>query len=162
MARHSDAVLEKMATTHVWYEVKMMVHTARRGTPAGDDVLGFTVLESYLLHVRNLAEYLTKTNPRKTDLVASDYFDQPWGGVTLPADFDITAIHRRLAHLTTERLATNVPGQGYSWAGPTGDRARLAIQIRRAFGHFRGDLASAHPHRAAWFDACWQLLRQLR
>jgi hypothetical protein len=162
MARHPIDVLEKMATEHVLYEVQMMASTARRQTPAGDLVLGFAVLESFLLHCRNLAEFLTKANPSGTDLAAKDYFDQPWAGATLPTDFDIKAIHRRLAHLTTDRLATNVPGQGFSWAGPTADRARRAVQIRRAFGQFRGDLASVHPDRAVWFDDCWQLLRQLR
>jgi hypothetical protein len=150
-----------MATKHVLYEVQMMVATARRQTPAGDDVLGFAVLESFLLHCRNVAEFLTKASPAGSDLAARDYFDQPWAGVALPADFDIRAIHRRLAHVTIERLSTNVPGQGYSWAGPTRDRARRAVQIRRAFGQFLRDLRPLHPDRAKWFDDCWQELRQM-
>jgi hypothetical protein len=156
MARHSPDVLERMAVEHVTYELRMLGYTAGKGTPAGDVGLGFAVLESYLLHCRNIAEFLRKgQNLRPNDLVAHDYFDASWAGVTLPPRFPITDLNRRLAHLTTDRLTSNALGSGFDWSAGAprpGDRAQWARMLQKPFGQFLGDLRAVHPDRAAWFD----------
>ena len=84
-------------------------------------------LECALLHLRNVVDFLLNlppTNPGfQTDVVADDYFDTSWSGrpVFLLGD-DAEAhkglmkdLHRRLAHLSTQRLQKQTPTGGFDW-----------------------------------------------
>lgn len=110
--RHKEQVLERMAREHVAYSLRMSVALASKPVPNGDIVLGNAMLESYLMHCRNLSEFLSKRpgdgSPlRPSDIIAADFFDDPDRLKTfdLPAWFDTVEIHRRLA--TSARNASS-------------------------------------------------------
>ena len=161
MARLPDAQLEALAE-HVGYELRMAAVLERHPHHPQDLPVGNALLESYLIHCRNLYEFLVAATPRKSsDVIAADYFDEPARRTpaVFPNWFEVTAIHRRVAHLTTERLEGNSP-DGFSWAVTAlGDRARWGRETVRAFGQFVGDLRLAHPDRAAWFDEPFTMAR---
>lgn len=161
---HPLAQLEAMAREHVRYEVERMADLSRLGVsgarvtgPPGStagyqlQLVNQSILEAYLIHVRNVDEFLGSARGRRPlDVVGADYFDRPWrGGCLEPADRQ--EIDRRLAHLTLQRLGD----EAYDWSGGQGlaGRARLADVALAAFGRFVADLESAHPDRAAWFLA---------
>ena len=128
--RHAIGDLQAMAEEHVNYEVSMAFVLARPWRVYEDLLIGVAVLESYLLHVRNVHEFLT--TPRRPafpfDVVGADYFDRPWKGSCLePAEKQ--QIDRRLAaHLTLQRLQSNQAGGRYNWASPGGDRTLARVE----------------------------------
>src|SRR5437762_1252126 len=121
-----------------------------------DALLREAVLESYLIHVRGLNEFLLKgrdgRGTRVDDVVAEDYFDGRWSTVVpLLIQPELDDIHRRIAHLSTHRLARNTPGTRFNWAGQD-PLDRWARTIHGGLKSFIDDLRNAHPDRATWFE----------
>lgn len=152
MARHSRKVLRRMAEDHVAYELEAMAALSEVRSPPG--AIGFGLLESYLLHVRCLDEFLTK--PRgdrrwKQLVLASDYFEdptawQPAEGAFLSKD-ERFRIDRTIAHITTDRRSR------VAWANQRTRRSSWARRGLDVFDEFLALLASHHPERARWFAA---------
>lgn len=161
VARFTDADLESLAH-HVAYELRMVAVLEEHPHRPEDLPVGNALLESYLIHCRNLHEFLVATSARHpTDVIAADYFDEPerHSPAVFPHWFEISAIHRRVAHLTVERLEGNSPN-GFNWGVKAlGGRARWGRETVRAFGQFLGDLRTVHPNRAVWFDEPFQMAR---
>jgi hypothetical protein len=117
-ARRSDLRL-KRATDHVTYELKMMSrsvellveHIARR-----DDDTVRLVLEAFLIHCRNLLDFLyPPPSAQADDMLAEDLFADPlvWSRArpALPADVRAarTAVNKLVAHLSYQRRAYALP-----------------------------------------------------
>jgi len=103
---------------HIAYEVEMLALTSRellaRGvadlslmlTPSdADRLLNNILVESLLLHARNIDDFLTCTHKRRRegDVVAVDYNDG-WVPSRVLAASVRTLINRRVAHVTLDRL----------------------------------------------------------
>jgi hypothetical protein len=104
----------------IGYEVWMMGQCARMLTNGGlDEVVHNTVVESELLHARQLIEFLIiKPGTRPSDLCRTDFAPE-WPVEERPADVvtrlnaDYLLIHKHLAHLTRERVQPNLPEWKY-------------------------------------------------
>lgn len=79
------------------------------------------LIESFALHIRNLLEFLTKADPRKTDVSACDFFapSTDWTPITLAPSLEraCTRADKQIAHLTTTRTVT-IPDKEWpsAWA----------------------------------------------
>jgi hypothetical protein len=175
----SDDVLEHMADDHVFYELHRTLEFAHHGNvlPIGGNVppevradladwSQSAILESSLIHLRNVSDFLTKTRPTQkhaeTDLVADHYFVNGWHGRPdfifgtdkSAHDAVLKEIHRRVAHLTVQRHT--VP-----WSGAIEWQPYVTQQfpvLLRAFAAFLADLIKQEPGRAAWFNSSTDLL----
>ena len=151
--RYPGLLLERMAV-HVGYELRMVGCLMHDVSDEEDTPTGYAILEAYLLHVRTLSTFLGTSSDRAwpDDIVADDYFrgyHEPFSPLT--AD-DRGDIDRRLAHLTTDRLAGNLsPGAGFSWR-PGLDRSYWGKRVLKEFTHFLDALREDSPDRAAWFE----------
>lgn len=149
--RHALDDLEEMAHEHVGYELTRMALWTKQPSPHPN--VQEAILEAYLIHVRNVDAFLTgrSAGARDTDVVGQDFFDREWtldmGLLTPDQRIDI---HRRIAHITTQRLRRCTPNEVYNWAG-YGGLDTWAKRLMRGFGRFVGDLRLEHPDRAAWF-----------
>jgi len=158
---HSVEALEDMAH-HVCYEVEQLVLGV---VPNGVDLtvsVRNAMLEARLVHLRNLAKFLTDPRPscddvhKLTDLVADHYFDDGWhaprsvlGSSRERQGKVLNAINRRVVHLSTERRDTS-DVKPFRW-----DSSELIDAVPSAlagFAEFVAKLHDAHPERAAWFD----------
>ena len=123
------------------YEVKMLacllvniMEEATIETGAPWDRVGFNaVIESHLLHARNLIDFFVPTAPRKDDVLVSHFLETPLrtSGVEIDRLKVIRLeIHKRLAHLTQHRR-TNY--DGWSSLIITGDLMTLVEQFLQTF-----------------------------
>jgi hypothetical protein len=136
------AELEALAP-EVGYEVRMMAHTVVVGAqdfglPAEVwRVIRFGLLESCLIHIRNVDDFLGHPEPRRDDLTAADYRPgrTPKRFLT---DEERDAINGALSHLTRRRSGPNP-----EWP--------LAALARRGLDAFQAFLAGLEPTTAALF-----------
>jgi hypothetical protein len=145
------------AALHVGYEIDAMVQMAlrlHRGT--GDAILDNSLLESTLVHCRNLIEFLGP-NHQKDDIVPEDFV----GGWD-PADARIPpaalkSIHKHLAHLTKTRVTD---GQ-VEWPF-----TRIARDVLDAMGRFvdhcQANGSAATTILRAHYDVAQQRIRQIQ
>lgn len=149
---HDLGVLEQM-TPHIAYELN---HVASFSCCATTDdresaLAGTAFLEAYLLHLRNLDEFLSFDHkPRNRDAVrAAQYFDLVHEPFPLLDPDERAAVNRQLAHVSTGRL------EGRSWEARDGDQVR-AGWAKRAFEVFESFLIAldeaGHGDRRQWFD----------
>lgn len=102
-------------------------------------------LESFLIHFRNLLEFLAPLSPRKTTVTAAQFLDRDHGDkLDAPTSYR-KDIHRRLAHISSERL--EVDDRNKPW--PT---LRMADSMERAWQQFIDELRSKHSERVPWFE----------
>jgi hypothetical protein len=147
--RHGLEQLEKVAHKHVYYEMTRMAGYAVHRVPQAQEA----ILEAHLVHLRNMNEFLTKSlgRARPRDVVAADYFDEEWIGHKAPlTEATVLNLHRRLAHLSLDRLEGTDSTSEFNWAS-VGEPRSQARRVVSAFGRFLGDLETAHPERRDWF-----------
>jgi hypothetical protein len=141
-----------VATQHVSYELVMMAALADvRSPPGTEGFLTVGLLESYLLHVRNLNDFLgspagiVKRKGWNRTVVAAHYFDHAYPHRYALAKKERDRLNRKLAHITTARR----PNTRWDLAG---DRAAWADRVLWTFEHrFLSRLRKAHPAREGWF-----------
>lgn len=136
---------------HVDYEIWMLMsaHERLAGIHPGpsDEIARRALLESCLLHVRNLLEFFRTSKPHGDDLRAVDYFED-----SSPAKDEVTAlepsrgswedrrmreVHKALAHIVENRGQLNTDWSEWD----------LELVTRRLRVFF--DLLS--PERRVWF-----------
>jgi len=107
--------LKKISAEHLQHEVTMMVYAAENMPDEDTDKKGHAVaLESFLLHARNLIDFLfpRKRHSRK-DVVAKHYLSSGERKRLLtPDDFLVQTrkeVHSALAHLSLDRLKRKTP-----------------------------------------------------
>lgn len=143
----SEKTLRRVAREHVSYELQMMAYLSGAGVVGdADPCLGFGQLEAWLLHVRNLHEFLTTTRQQRDakgwrNVLAADYMPSGW----MPPVRCLTKAQRRridkaLAHISADRRA------GTSW-----DRPRLTKTVLDVFRSFYEPYVALHPRRNHWF-----------
>lgn len=179
----SDDVLEHMAEEHVFYELHRTLEFAYFGNVlpmrhdldplVRADLMAWSqssILEASLIHLRNISDFLTKPRPTskhaESDLVADHYFVDHWSG---RPDFIfggdpgehrtmLAEIHRRVAHLSTQRYTVKGVG-AFEWQQYVETQFPILLQ---AFGRFLTDLQEHEPERARWFDRSVDLLVNFR
>jgi hypothetical protein len=144
----SDQTLRRVARQHVSYELEMLGCLGGAGILAGaDPFIGFSQLEAWLLHLRNLHEFLTTTSQQRNNkgwrnVIAADYMPPGWN----PPRRCLTQAQRRridkaLAHISADRRA------GTSW-----DRPVLTHRVLDVFRQgFFTPWQELHPKRRQWF-----------
>jgi hypothetical protein len=99
----------KAASVHFAYEFNMLMFTRRCLLACVfEGLLHNAMLESYLVHFRNMVDFLWLPCGRQdTDLIASRYFQeaQPWrpGDISIELADARTRVNKLLAHLTYDR-----------------------------------------------------------
>jgi hypothetical protein len=104
-------------TEHLKYEIEMLTALPERlqTSVAEDVVIKNALIESFLVHVRNLADFFAKQ--RRTTLYASDFFtdskrwaelwnenDGQWNALKEKIEGIRERVHEQVAHLTKERV----------------------------------------------------------
>lgn len=118
MCQHTEEEHHELQalSEHLLYEIEMLKYTRDRieelhtGVVSADENHEYALFESFLIHTRNIYEFLFKKEKRKiTDVRADDFReDDPY---PIPCSVDKflndwagNMINKRLVHLTTDRL----------------------------------------------------------
>lgn len=180
----TDDVLKHMAKIHVPYELQRVVQfwvwgndvaLAPEPDASEEETMYRTgwvqaaILESALVHLRNVSDFLTKCRPTnkkfETDLVADHYFANGWrkrpdfiigGGKKKHKDL-LDEINWRVDHLTTQRYSIKDEGD-FKWNEYVKKQFPVILP---AFRLFLYDLMECEPERALWFDDSDALLTQV-
>lgn len=118
-SQRPDDVLKK-ASTHLHYEFWMLISTAHAlaSGVAAEDCLRNALLESFVIHLRTLSDFLYAESKKHDDVLAGDFFvSGEWLNLR-PAESDLLKkarlrAHKEIAHLTYERL--NVTPERKPW-----------------------------------------------
>ncbi len=98
---------------HVNYEVLQLIgcisELRPERSPELSPVVQNALLESLLMHIRNLAQFLDN-EPRKKDMYAGDFVPSWTKPHCVSAD-DLDRIHRQVAHLTYDRFPEGHPNK---------------------------------------------------
>jgi len=123
MARlqRTDQELQK-ASDHLHYEIWMLASLANGigSGIAGQGPIANALLESFVIHVRALMDFLYNDNPQPDDVIADDYFSSPdeWRNARPELTELLKSSKRRagkeVAHLTYARL--DVTQETKPWA----------------------------------------------
>jgi hypothetical protein len=125
-----DSYLVDYSAEHVAYEFDMLLtlsslisrlHAVHAPTPEDEQCLKNALLESCVVHVRNVIRFLYPQNVQSTDIVASDFFDPGVWDSRRPAITDsLKAARRRankeIAHMTSARMAGTPPEKAWNFS----------------------------------------------
>lgn len=119
------------------YEIWMLTTLARAQSTgiAGNSPLNNALLESFVIHVRVLLDFLYAERPRSDDVIAEDFLPCPdeWSSIRPPKTELLETIRRRVgkeaAHLTYARLDVTPETKGWEFLA-------IAEDISRAFNQF--------------------------
>lgn len=117
--RREDDVLKK-ASAHLHYEVWMLASTAN-ALASGIAVQGWlpnALLESFVIHLRALSDFLYAEAKKPDDVLASDFFGPEEWSKLRPVESELLKkarlrAHKEIVHLTYERL--NVTPETKPW-----------------------------------------------
>ena len=133
----SDAYLLAYSAEHVAYEFDMFLWLAKvmaagaslaAPTPAETTRLNNVLIEGFVVHLRNVIDFLYLDNPKPTDVVAADFFaPSAWQSMRPAMSATLQAArvraNKEIAHLTTDRIEGTPPNKGWDFGG-------LATEIR--------------------------------
>jgi hypothetical protein len=117
----SDRELQKYSFEHVRYELWMFLQLGEylRHAPAPKDerqlVIHNAVVESFVIHLRNLISFLYSMRVQTKDIIAADYFQDVsvWYERRPPISRELRIArersHKEVIHLTTDRIAGTSP-----------------------------------------------------
>jgi hypothetical protein len=147
-------MLDAMAE-HVGYEMWMVAQTTRiiesgsfptTSTNEATKAIGNALIESALVHVRNLDDFFRLPGKRHPDDVLAIHYLPTWRPRAILSKAEHDDIDKLLAHVTTKRT--------------DGPRPWLTKRLRDGFEIARSFLQQLHaeePERAAAFDGWVQL-----
>ena len=138
----TDSYLLAYSEEHVSYEVQMfftMIEIGVKGrvtlggAPEITPTLSNALLESIVIHLRNLIDFLYPKNPQLTDIVASDFFDpDQWESLRTALTDTLSAArvraNKEMAHLTTDRIFGIPPEKRWDFVG-LATELRMVLQI---------------------------------
>jgi hypothetical protein len=127
---YTDAYLLAYSDEHVFYECDMFLWLAqvcgggaKLGAPSVPDAtrLNNVLIEAFVIHLRNVVDFLYLDRPKKTDVVAADFCTASSWAATRPAisaalDAARTRANKEIAHLTTDRLAARSPAKQWEFS----------------------------------------------
>jgi len=137
---YGDDYLRTYSAEHLWYEFDMFLGlTALLGSsrqlvaPSGEGArrLNNGLIESFVIHFRNVVDFLYLDRPRSTDVVASDFCAsgawQPAPSATLKAAG--VRADKEIAHLTTSRISGRSPGKGWEFTALADELRPVMLQF---------------------------------
>ena len=146
----TDKELKETAEDPIVYEVDMLRQCASVLSKPLDQLTQNIALESFLVHVRNLREFLYGAGTNRDDVVAGDFFPGPgqWEDINIrpPMPKVIEAnrerLNKALAHVSYSRLKYKGPAKAW----PSQQMASELIAVVRVF------LRHLPQDRSAWFS----------
>ena len=117
----SDQELQQYSYEHVRYELWMFLrlgqYLSEVSPPKGEQetVLHNAVVESFVIHLRNLIAFLYSVRVQTKDIIAADYFRDAneWYKQRPPMSRELRIArersHKEVIHLTTERISGAPP-----------------------------------------------------
>lgn len=112
----SDQELQQYSYEHVCYELWMFLRLGQyiieEPPPKNEDetVMHNAVIESFVIHLRNLIAFLYSVRVQTKDIIAADYFNDAseWYEKRPPISRELRIArersHKEVIHLTTERI----------------------------------------------------------
>jgi len=156
--------LRAYSQDHLWYEVSMFYQTGivlpGGVTSPRVEFIDNSILESFVIHLRNLLDFFYPGQSVKADdVIAADYFEP---GELPPAFSPISQIlqdseiraHKQVSHLTTKRVAGNHPDK-YWYPSP------IMTETTKVISLFV-DLASPHRLASEFSTRFRELLSQVK
>ncbi len=144
----SDEELKETAEGQIVYEVDMLRKCASVLSRPPNQMTQNVALESFLVHVRNLRDFLYGAGTNPDDVVAGDFFPGPgqWEAKRPPMPKIIEdnreRLNRALVHVSYSRLKYKGPAK--EW--PSQQIASELIAVVRVF------LRNLPQNRSAWFS----------
>ncbi len=144
----TDEELKETAEGPIVYEVDMLRKCASVLSSPLNQLTQNMALESFLVHVRNLREFLYDAGTNPDDVVAGDFFPGPgqWEAIRPPMPKVIEdnreRLNKALAHISYSRLKYKGPAK--KW--PSQHIASELIAVVRVF------LRNLPQGRSAWFS----------
>lgn len=138
----TDIKLREFAEGPLWYEIDMLFETISALTSKeyeDNRILHNSLVESFVIHARNLYEFLTVKKSSWEDIViAKNFCDDPmiWGPVSKrwrqeaqssTKHFDAERANRAVAHLSKDRLAYKAVNESKKWNCVTIGRKLLSM-----------------------------------
>lgn len=134
--------LKRVGDEHLVYEFEMFHDTASiLGTEIvqNDLTIRNAIIEAFVIHMRNLLKFFFDTQPLKTDVTASDFYEDPEDWINIRATLnDKEAVERicrrankEVAHLTYDRL--DVKPEEKAWLSPGKIGFNLIVHAQREF-----------------------------
>jgi hypothetical protein len=137
---YADAYLHAYSGEHLWYEFDMFLGLAallgsprQLVAPTDEDArrLNNGLIESFVIHFRNVFDFLYLELPRPTDVVASDFCVsgawQPKPSTTLKAAG--VRADKEIAHLATSRISGSSPGKGWDFTALADELRPVMLQF---------------------------------
>lgn len=125
-----DGYLLTYSEEHIFYEFEMFLWLATvcaggknltAPTEADFKFLNNVLVEAFVLHLRNVVDFLYLDNHQATDIVAADFIEEDWKAVrpvmTATLQTAKTRANKEIAHLTTSRIAGTPPEKGWDFKG---------------------------------------------
>jgi hypothetical protein len=142
----SNDYLLKYSHEHVYYEFDMLLglsdlwtRVGRISAPSDDDALRIknALVESSVIHVRNVVDFLYIDNPGETDVVAADFYAPGAWKAERPASSSVLdrakrRANKEIAHLSSSRMAGEPPEK--LWNFPALAKDLLPIMRAMASG----------------------------
>ncbi len=140
--KRSDEILTKAADEHLHYEFVMLINTHNliplRQIQENDNLRN-AIIEAQAIHMRVLFNFFFPNNPRPSDMIAEDYYDDPeiWRKYQkgIADSKEISKIRKRvnkeIAHLTYDRLDLSLDQK--SWRDESNYAYNLIIKTMRQF-----------------------------
>ena len=150
------------ASEALLYEYRMLLTSAGflGSQIAADSDLALCVLESFLVHLRNLLDFFYSEPKRASDCSAGDYLPDvaAWRQeieehLLSPTNEILRRIHKDLAHLTYDRIGKEPEDR--QW-----EVTRIALAVVRVMTAFRRDVPDRDSFSRKW-DCRWHDLERL-
>lgn len=128
----SDSYLLGYSAEHVVYEFDMFLWLAAvcsnplvtlgAPTPADATRLSNVLIEAFVVHLRNIIDFLYPNRLQRTDVVAEDFFaPNAWQSLrpAISSTMDAARVraNKEIAHLTTDRIAGSPPAKAWDFEG---------------------------------------------
>ncbi len=132
-----DTDLLAYSAEHIAYEVGMffgmadMLSSSKKiGSSSSADAirLNFAMIEAFVIHLRNLIDFLYSDRPKPTDIIAADFCAtwQTERPIISPVLKNARVrANKELAHLTTNRLAGSPPAKQWEFSVLAGEISSL-------------------------------------
>ncbi len=147
MRPFDDSYLLAYSAEHIAYEIDMFFGMTEMLSPlnkigasslAEAKRLNFAMIEAFVIHLRNLIDFLYMDRPQSTDVVATDFCTN-WQTVrpTISPVLEKARVraNKELAHLTTDRLAGSPPAKQWDFSALAGEiRPLLRLFVKHARG----------------------------
>jgi hypothetical protein len=126
---YKDAYLYSYSGEHLFYEIETLfglanifasgndIHTS---SPADTQLVDMALIESSVIHARNIIEFLYPRRVRKTDVVAADFLNSgEWVRIRPAISESLLAArdraNREIAHLTSSRIMGPPPHKSWNF-----------------------------------------------